>query len=402
MPPATSEAPANTASSVGAARAGYIRGCERASVAVECDSCGEHKKALAAYVAAVDLLIAAAAADTNPERKASVYSKIKCYLNRAEVLKRACRASDDREETTLAEAFGKGLGLDGADAGAEDLENEPRNADLGNRSDAEGADAGPGSPAIGKPYQVTHVQHVVWNEALCRFEDPRGLLPEAMRRQINRQFGVDLASCPTRTVEGSDYPTAVPAVLCLLKERLAAADGFSAEGVFRIAPPQAHCEAMKRAIDAGEFAWERPEAGDADEAHSAANLIKVWFRNQPPDAKLFASIDRNEIMQADMHSVDHAGAVVAEQLAPAQQSLMLWLLDVMCEVALRKEDNKMTPRALSIVIAPNLGGGIGSAAVSANMSPQDALAGLLFSQKACVLLGKMLVWRLRTKFGHGA
>jgi hypothetical protein len=83
-----------------------------------------------------------------------------------------------------------------------------------------------------------------------------------------------------------------------------------------------------------------------------ANLIKVWFRELPEGLL-------NRVGQDAIRAVaDDGGAFAASRfvasLAPRERSLMLWLLDLMADVVARHEVNRMKPRALAIVIAPNL------------------------------------------------
>lgn len=88
-----------------------------------------------------------------------------------------------------------------------------------------------------------------------------------MAQGQNNQFGLRLASCPKREVDG--YGHAVPAIVALLAEQLVAAGGETVQGIFRKAPDKAECDAVKRALMTGTF------TSPCTNVHVLANLLKV-------------------------------------------------------------------------------------------------------------------------------
>ncbi len=97
-------------------------------------------------------------------------------------------------------------------------------------------------------------------------------LPALGKAKGKPQFGQDLTTVPVVYIDGYGE---VPEVLVGLGEQLRAHDGFSKEGIFRVAASKARLVTAKAAIDAtGSF-------DECDCAHTVANLIKQWFRELP-------------------------------------------------------------------------------------------------------------------------
>ena len=83
--------------------------------------------------------------------------------------------------------------------------------------------------------------------------------------------------------------------------------------------------------------------------HVLATIIKVWFRMMP--VKLLSVVSPAEITSC---STGAQCMQVLQRFPAAHKGVVLWLLDLMADVADQQESNKMNERALAIVMAPNL------------------------------------------------
>ncbi|KAL4108760.1 hypothetical protein PRIC1_000469 [Phytophthora ramorum] len=187
---------------------------------------------------------------------------------------------------------------------------------------------------ISRPYKTRGGIHVTYNNKHARYEG----LPDAWRT-LNQQFGIPLENVPKRVVEG--YGTKVPAVLEMMKACFLAHNGARTEGVFRLAPEKAEYIAVKHSINDGTFE-------DCSDVHIMASLIKGWFRELP--VRLINMLPVCKL-------VDPEPEVVLQTLAALpmlHQSVVLWLLDLLNEVAQYEHENKMTAKSMAIVMAPNL------------------------------------------------
>lgn len=87
------------------------------------------------------------------------------------------------------------------------------------------------------------------------------------------------------------------------------------------------------------------------DAHCLANLVKQWFRLLPH--KLFSLVPGSQERIAACTSGVECMQLLAT-FPPVQKGLMVWLLQLMAEVASHNAENKMSAKSLSIVFAPNL------------------------------------------------
>ena len=86
---------------------------------------------------------------------------------------------------------------------------------------------------------------------------------------MNQQFGVSYEEIPKSDVAG--YGCKIPSILVMMRDFLESHDGRDQVGIFRLAPDKDDCDAIKRAINRGEF-------GDGEavkDVNIIANLIKV-------------------------------------------------------------------------------------------------------------------------------
>jgi hypothetical protein len=83
--------------------------------------------------------------------------------------------------------------------------------------------------------------------------------------------------------------------------------------------------------------------------HSVAQLIKVWFRELP--SSVLTTIPVETMMGCD----DEVAVLAAfKQMPEPQASLLVYLLDLLANVAMGAGINRMTAKNLAIVYGPNL------------------------------------------------
>lgn len=182
-------------------------------------------------------------------------------------------------------------------------------------------------------------------------------------------FGVPLEACELIRINGFQIPKVLEEVSAALRER----NGLLDEGIFRLAPNGTECERAKAALN-GECS--QASLAQVADPHVLANLIKIWFRSMP--SKLLSVVSPQEITECQ------TGAQcmqVLQRFPPGNKGVMLWLLDLMADVADGQEHNKMSEAAISIVMAPNL--------YDAPPS-EDPLDALLHTQKMTKFLSELL------------
>ena len=157
------------------------------------------------------------------------------------------------------------------------------------------------------------------------------------------QFGLPPEAC--ETVEVNNF--AIPILLVKLYGSLKAHGGLDEEGIFRLAPDAGKCDALKEALNTDGTALER--LGAETDAHVLANLIKIWFRMLPE--RLLGRIGMEQIAacESGQQCMD-----IMQRLPTLQKGIFLWLLEMMADVAEHGETNRMSERAIAIVVAPNL------------------------------------------------
>eukprot|EP00501_MAST-03F_sp_TOSAG23-6_P000220 GSMAST32.ASY1.ANO1.225.1 assembled CDS len=204
-----------------------------------------------------------------------------------------------------------------------------------------------------------------------------------METAFNCQFGLPLSAYPSTKVTG--YTRPIPffnnkCILLMLSRLLINSGGLNGEGIFRLAPDKNERNKSIEQINRGTF-----RGGDGD-VNLYANLIKVWFRDLPNG--ILNAIDEKTIeMVADEGGIKKAGQFVISLPEP-NKTIFLWLLDLMEKVVLNNHVNRMKPRALAIVIAPNL------------YKPADGANPIImmqFSGKVVRCLIECLEWRMTTK-----
>ena len=232
------------------------------------------------------------------------------------------------------------------------------------------------SSSIADPHAVVHTMHVKYDPTTRQYTG----LPAHMMSALQQQFGLPPTAVDRMQLPG--YTARIPVVLVELQRGLRSADsgGLRAEGVFRIAPDADECSRVKKSIDTGAHLTCR-------DAYVIANLIKLWFRDLP-GKKVLDEVD-GAVMgaaasaAAGCDSSEGVGRVVCG-MSELYGSLFVWLLDVCCEVVRCSEWNKMTSKALGIVMAPNL------------FTPQgdDPMGSMLQVQKVAQFVQRAIDWRM--------
>ena len=167
-------------------------------------------------------------------------------------------------------------------------------------------------------------------------------------------FGAPLAEYALGTCHGFEVPQILIALWC----GVMSGGGLFVEGIFRLAPDQAECKVVEKALAKGKL--------EKASAVVLAHTIKKFLRELPGG---LLSEAPTPVLKACGESVDASGRCgdkEAEQLYAsidhtAAQTLA-WAVHIMATVQEVSEKNKMNLRNLALVIAPNLFGPASAAA----------------------------------------
>jgi len=193
-----------------------------------------------------------------------------------------------------------------------------------------------------------------------------------------KQFGVPLDVLPSTNVKG--YTRGIPTVLVTLRDYLVAHGGLETDQIFRLAADAKEIERVKLLVDEDKF-------DKVDDINIVSTLIKVFFRDLPHH---LVDIDSEELK---MCSTEEKAAMLLEAIPEPGRSIALYFLDLCCEVVKKEKINKMTPKALAIVLAPNL---YKLPNVQLGMSPQEGLAVMDLVKKLNIFWEYAIMWRMRT------
>mmetsp|Transcript_7255 Transcript_7255/g.13929 ORF Transcript_7255/g.13929 Transcript_7255/m.13929 type:complete len:434 (+) Transcript_7255:135-1436(+) len=214
--------------------------------------------------------------------------------------------------------------------------------------------------------RVEHNVHVKFDPETRRYTG----LPKGWEENLAKQFALGPDKVECLKVEG--YVSRIPLVLIQMKKYLFENNGLQSEGIFRLAPDQNECKKVKDLLDRAKFK-------KCADINVIANLIKVWFREMPD--RLLTGIAPSTIQDCK----DSKGALkIVDTLKEPNKSLVLWLLDMLVDVAKWSHVNKMNPRNLAIVMAPNL-------FTADNLDP---MAGLAYSQQMSKFLYQAIMGRM--------
>ncbi len=236
------------------------------------------------------------------------------------------------------------------------------------------------SMEMSSPFQVEHKVHVRFDQKGVRYS---GLPSDWAQGDLAEKavFGVNISSCPRLDVAG--YVDRIPAVLVLLKQSVIDLNGYTSEGLFRLAPDKEECDMVKKKLN--DCAGVEALKGVQD-PQVPANLIKQFFREMQPN--LLNCLDRESLSmfhQLSEVDVDKAGKKVDDIINEPAKSCLFWLLDLLAEVAQHSDVNRMTPKNLAIVFSPNL----------YDMADCEPMAALKLSQNLATLLENLLKWRIK-------
>jgi len=154
-------------------------------------------------------------------------------------------------------------------------------------------------------------------------------------------YGVPLELVERASVNGFE----IPCVLLTCRKALLELGGLREEGIFRVSPDATHFHAASLQLN---IEHKEVPAGGND-VHVLANLIKLWFRELP--TRLLAPIPVETITNCASGA---ESLQLLHQFSELHKGVILWLLDLMADVANHQQHNKMSEEAISIVMAPNL------------------------------------------------
>ncbi|KAJ3443178.1 rho gtpase-activating protein gaca [Anaeramoeba flamelloides] len=165
----------------------------------------------------------------------------------------------------------------------------------------------------------------------------------------------------------------VPSVLATLRKHLYQNNGLNLEHIFRERGDDNEMKKLKKQFEEGSFKG-------TNDLHSISNLIKVFFRQMRTGVL-------NEIRLQSLLKIENSEEYdkLVGQLSKDKADLFFWLIDLLTDVILHQEKNKMSLRNLAIIIAPNL-----YRAESDQLDDNDPMRGLMISQKITKLIEHQL------------
>ncbi|XP_027351619.1 rho GTPase-activating protein 2-like [Abrus precatorius] len=195
---------------------------------------------------------------------------------------------------------------------------------------------------IGWPTNVKHVSHVTFD----RFNGFLGLplelevdVPAPVPSASVSVFGV---SAESMQCSYDSKGNSVPTILLLMQEKLYSQGGLKAEGIFRINPENSQEEHLREQLNRG-------IVPDDIDVHCLAGLIKAWFRELP--SGVLDGLSPEQVLQC---STEEESVQLVKQLKPTESALLNWAIDLMADVVVDEEYNKMDARNIAMVFAPNM------------------------------------------------
>ncbi|KAM7277401.1 hypothetical protein ACFE04_019267 [Oxalis oulophora] len=226
---------------------------------------------------------------------------------------------------------------------------------------------------IGWPTNVRHITHVTFD----RFNGFLGLpvefeveIPGRVPSASASVFGV---SAESMQCSFDSKGNSVPTILLLMQERLYAQEGLKAEGIFRINPENSQEEHVRDQLNRGIV----PENYDV---HCLAGLIKAWFRELP--SGVLDGLSPEQVLDCN---TEEDSVELVKQLKPTEAALLSWAVELMADVVMEEECNKMNARNIAMVFAPNM----------TQMS--DPLTALMHAVQVMNLLKTLIVKTLRER-----
>jgi hypothetical protein len=133
---------------------------------------------------------------------------------------------------------------------------------------------------------------------------------------------------------------------------------------------------VRAAIEIGDFTG-------CQDVHCTATLIKIWFRELRPC--LLEWISQEDVAKIATATDSVCFSEVLACLPEPNQSLFLWVLDLLAEVSLYSAKNLMPARNLATLFAPNL--------FSADNIGTDPIAAMDVVTKRSEMVVQCLHWR---------
>eukprot|EP00736_Rhodelphis_marinus_P013629 Rmarinus@m.2077 len=198
-----------------------------------------------------------------------------------------------------------------------------------------------GRPSISTATNFEHITHVVSSGDGGQLHNLEGLPQEWREALLPDQFGVALSDAETEPVEG--YASPIPKILVQMRDYLFSHGGTETVGVFRLAPDEDECRSVKYQLNKAKFE-------SCADVNCIANLIKVWFRELPEN--ILSCLPKEKIAAASESEND--SYALLEGLPEPNRSIMFFLLDLITDISKNEAVNKMGPRNMAIVFAPNL------------------------------------------------
>ena len=184
------------------------------------------------------------------------------------------------------------------------------------------------------------------------------------------------------------YEYKIPTVLIGLADLIVKHKGIETEGIFRITPNRNEARNVRDRICKGEL---DPKCEDP---HVFAHIMKQYFRDLPTNlmGKLVSTASLSTIereMAASPYTREESkiSNVLRNGVQSEHLSVLLWLLDFLALVASFEHKNRMGPKALGVVMAPNM--------ISMDdFSMTDPLRTLEENKRVINVLEKLISWRL--------
>ncbi|PIN03164.1 hypothetical protein CDL12_24318 [Handroanthus impetiginosus] len=226
---------------------------------------------------------------------------------------------------------------------------------------------------IGWPTNVRHVAHVTFDRFNGFLGLPVEFEPEVPRRPPSASTRVFGVSTESMQLSFDSRGNCVPTILLMMQRRLYLQGGLQSEGIFRINPENGQEEYLREQLNNGFIP-------DNIDVHCLAGLIKAWFRELPRG--VLDPLSPEQVMHAQ--SEDDCTYLV-RHLPPTEAALLDWAINLMADVAQFEHLNKMNPRNIAMVFAPNM----------TQMS--DPLTALMFAVQVMNFLKTLVVKTLRER-----
>ncbi|KAK1369883.1 Rho GTPase-activating protein 3 [Heracleum sosnowskyi] len=199
------------------------------------------------------------------------------------------------------------------------------------------------SMEIGCPTDARHVSHVTFDRFNgCFLGLPLELQPQLPRKVPSASVSVFGVSANSMQCSYDQWGNSVPTILLAMQKRLYSGGGLQAEGIFRINAENTEEESVRNHLNRGVV----PRGIDV---HCLAGLIKAWFRELPTG--VLDSLTAEQVMHCNTE--DECTQLIAG-LPPTEASLLNWAINLMADVVMYENLNKMNARNIAMVFAPNM------------------------------------------------